>query len=187
MTTKHLRYAVLALCAILLAGCASLPAYDTDKPRLSLSKANEKELLAYGNSFVENPYLEPRTLIRGKLNEFHIVKLSLNLPEATRISIIAEAKKLDGSEAAKVYDQNTFAEFWDANTTVESTSGSEIQKKNSSISRSCIPAFSFTANAGQSEFYIPFVGRNPIPRPAKIYVQVSTGSGEPCVYTATLE
>lgn len=152
-----------------------------------LSKATEKELLTYGNSFIENPYLEPRTLIRGKLNEFYILKLSLNLPEATRISIIAEAKKLDGSEAAKVYDQNTFAEFWDAITTVESISGSEIQKKNSSISRSCIPAFSFTASAGQSEFYIPVAGRNPIPRPAKIYVQVSTGSGEPCVYTATLE
>jgi len=154
---------------------------------VSLSQASEKELLSYGNSFVENPYLEPRTLIRGKLNEFYIVKLSLNLPETSRVSIIAEAKKLDGSEAAKAYDQNTFIEFWDANTTVESTSGSEIQKKNSSITRSCIPAFSFTASAGQTEFLIPLVGKNPIPRPAKIYIQVSAGSGEPCVYTATLE
>lgn len=172
---------------MVLAGCASLPSYDANNPRVSLSKASDKELLFFGNSYVENPYLEPRTLIRGKLNEFYIVKLSLNLPEAARVSVIAEAKKLDGSEAAKVYDQNTFIEFWDANTTVESTSGSEIQKKNSSITRSCIPAFSFTASAGQTEYFIPFVGKNPIPRPAKIYVQVSTGSGEPAVYTVTLE
>ena len=177
----------LAFCSILLAGCASLPAYDTAKPHMALTAATEKELLAYGNSFVENPYLEPRTLLRGKLNEFYIVKLSLNLPEATRISVIADARKPDGSEAAKVYEQNTFIEFWDAVTAAESTAGSEIQKKNSSISRSCLPAFSFIANAGQSECYIPFVGKYPIPRPAKIYVQVSTGSGEPAVYTATLE
>ncbi|MCE1196978.1 hypothetical protein LWX53_10840, partial [bacterium] len=68
MTSKHYQYAALTLCLILLAGCASLPAYNASQPRVVLFKATEKELLTYGNSFIENPYLEPRTLIRGKLN-----------------------------------------------------------------------------------------------------------------------
>jgi len=169
----------------MIAGCATNPAFNSALPAVVIGKATEVDIGAYGRNFDENPYLEPRTLIRGKLNEFFIVKIQFNLASESRISIIAEAVSADGKQAARVYDTQGFKAYWEAN--IFKDNDTQKQRKFTSIERSCIPAMSFTQRAGQGELFIPIVGSNPIPRPAKIYVQVSASSGESVVYNYTLE
>jgi len=152
-----------------------------------ISKASDDDIKAYGRNFDENPYLEPRTLIRGKLNEFFIVKIQFNLPSESKISIIADATAKDGKEAARAYDTQGFIAFWESNIFKDEDNDAQKQRKYTSIERSCVPSMNFSQRAGQNTLYLPIVGANPIPRPAKIYVQVATSSGESVVFSYLLE
>lgn len=169
-----------------LSSCVTTETFDAALPTVAIIKASASDIARYGSTYEVNPYLEPKTLLRGKLNEFFVVKVTLNLQVSSRISIIADAVGPNGSDAAKANDRVSFTEFWnffsggDADTPA-------ARKRLNTIDLTCVPALSFTQKAGLTTYLIPFVGSNPIPRPAKMYVQVSTGSGEPVVYTATLE
>ncbi|MCE1206618.1 MAG: hypothetical protein LWX00_04350 [Spirochaetia bacterium] len=178
--------ACAAAAVILISACATKPKFNPNQPQVTMSQAIQAELRQFGPNSDTNPYIEPRTLIRGKLNEFYIVRLALNLSAETQISILAEAKGPDGTETAKAMDMYAFEAYWDSVTYREPDNDAKIQARITNIKRSCIPGFSFTANAGQSIYYIPFVGKNPIPRPSRIYVQVTVGNTEPVIYTADL-
>ena len=180
-------FIAVAIIVALFSGCASAPHYNPALPVLAVSQAQYDDIRPYGPSYESNPYMEPRTLIRGKLNEFFVVKLDFNLPVNTKITVIADATTLDGKEAAKVYDQYSFVSYWDANTTYEPDNDAKNQMRNTIISRSCIPSMSFTQRAGRSTLLMPIIGKNPIPRPAKIYVQVATSTGESVVFNYLLE
>jgi len=184
---------LVLLCAIallspftLLVSCVSTPAYDPARPQVVIAQASQAEIRKFGPSYIENPYMEPRTLLRGKLNEFFVVKVDFNLPVDSKVSILAEAKQAGGKEAARVHDSYSFIEFWDSITLIESEKGAEVQRKMTIIERSCIPAFDFVQRAGQGTLYIPFMGPNPIQRPATIYVQIVVGKGEPVIFTEKL-
>ncbi len=168
---------------MIFTGCASAPAFDASKPLVSLSQATYQDLKKFGNNNDVNPYFEPSSLIRGKLNEFFIVKLSFNLPKEAEVSIIADAVQPDGQEAAKVYTLYNFIDFWDVNTSREPNNDAKIQMRKTNIERSCVPSLQFKQGAGQNVLLLPFVGKNPIPRPAKIYVQVEVAGAEPAVFT----
>jgi hypothetical protein len=167
-------------------GCATAPAYDPARPILEISQASGEFLKGFGR-INENPYLEPKSLLRGKLNEFFVVRMDFNLPEASRIAIIAEAFSDDGKEAARAYDLYSFIEFWDYNTIRDDDNDSLRQRKITYIERSCIPSMQFNQRAGKNTLLVPFVGKNPIPRPATIYVQVAIGGGEPFIFEQRLE
>ncbi len=171
---------------VLLVSCVSAPAYDPARPKVVIAQAAQTEIQKFGTSYIENPYMEPRTLLRGKLNEFFVVKVDFNLPADSKVSILAEAKLAGGKEAARVHDLYSFIEFWDSMTLTESEKGAEVQRKMTLIERSCIPAFDFVQQAGQGTLYIPFTGPNPIQRPATIYVQIVVDKGEPVVFTERL-
>ena len=171
---------------LLLTGCASAPAFDPSRPQVVITQATQTDIRKFGTSYIDNPYMEPRTLLRGKLNEFFVVKVDFNIPADSKVSILAEAKLVGGKEAARVHDAYSFVEFWDSLTLTESEKGAEVQRKITTIERSCIPAFDFTQRAGQRTLYIPFSGPNPILRPATIYVQIVVGKGEPFTFTEKL-
>lgn len=187
MKHRHLILFIVGIVGILLSACTSAPKYRTDLPPVRISRATAENIGRYGAGFATNPYLEPRTTIRGKLNEFFIAKVELNLPAKASVSIIAEMKSADGSAAAKAYARDGFIAFWDSVTSGEPDNDYKTEKKITNISRSCVPYFEFREGAGQTTYFIPFVGKNPIPRPATVYIQVTAGQAEPCVYTFTLE
>lgn len=178
--------AIIVSCGIMIS-CATAPVYNPNLPLLVIDKAIKTDTQVYGRQFTTNPYLEPQTLLRGKLNEFYILKLQFNLPTNMLVSIITEITSKDGQEAAKAYDKNAFTDFWDINTMTYPDNDAKNQNRNTAIARSCIPAMSFTQRAGVNTLFLPIIGKNPIPRPAKIYIQVSVGSEVPYIYTATLE
>ncbi|MFA5852456.1 MAG: hypothetical protein WC820_07135 [Spirochaetales bacterium] len=189
MKSKHfiIGFAAVAMIAALFSGCASAPHYNPALPVLAVSQAQYADIRPYGPSYESNPYMEPRTLIRGKLNEFFVVKLDFNLAVDAKITVIADATTLDGKEAAKAYDQYAFVSYWDANTSYEPDNDAKAQMRNTIISRSCIPSMSFTQRAGKSTLLMPMIGKNPIPRPAKLYVQVAASTGESVVFNFLLE
>ncbi|HWR12715.1 MAG TPA: hypothetical protein VN445_12900 [Rectinemataceae bacterium] len=174
------------LSLVFLASCATLSEYNPALPKVIIAKAEPGDFSRYGQSYESNPYLEPKTLLRGKLNEFFIAKLSFNLREESRISIIADAIALDGTKAATAYDQDGFRDYWTF-VSGDSTEGKNFSKKMNTIAQTCVYSMQFTQKAGQNTMFLPMVGKNPIPRPATIYIQVSTGSGEPAVFKYTLE
>lgn len=164
---------IIVICALfIISGCASIKPFDSSLPLLTISKAEKKDLRGFGNTFDTNPYIEPSSLIRGKLNEFFVIKLEFNLPQNSRIHIIAEGNTNEGVISAKAYDMYALEDFWNSVTYRESENDAKFQLRISNIKRSCIPSFSFEQNAGQSVLFFPFIGKNPIPRPSKIYVQV---------------
>jgi len=172
--------------AMLISACATNSKFNPNQPQVTMSQAVQAELRQFGPNSDTNPYIEPRTLIRGKLNEFYIVRLALNLSSESQISILAEAKGPDGTETAKAMDMYAFEAYWDSVTYREPDNDAKIQTRIANIKRSCIPSFSFTASAGQGIYYIPFIGKNPMTRPSRIYVQVTVGNSEPIIYTADL-
>jgi len=182
-------FAVLAVVAFaaIFSSCASVPTYDSSKPPVSLTQATYQDVRKFGNNNDVNPYFEPSSLIRGKLNEFFIVKLSFNLPKEAEVSIIADATQADGQEAAKVYTLYDFIDFWDINTTRQPDNDAKIQLRKTNIERSCVPALQFKQGAGQNVLFLPFIGKNPIPRPAKMYVQVEVAGTEPAVFSYDLK
>ncbi len=177
---------IVAIALVALGSCATVNVYDPSIPSVAITRANSSDIARFGSSFEINPYLEPKTLLRGKLNEFVVMKVALNLQNDSRISVIADITTAADPKAAVANDKFAFTEYWnffsggDAETQM-------ARKRLNTLDQTCIPALSFVQKAGKYTYYIPFVGNNPIPRPAKIYVQVSTGSGEPAVYTAMLE
>jgi hypothetical protein len=184
-TRRILFLALASIIALMIAGCTTAPAFDPALPAVVLSRASAIDVGVYGRNFDENPYLEPKTLIRGKLNEFFIVKIQFNLASESRVSIIAEAVTADGKQAARVYDTQGFIAYWESN--IYKDDDVQKQRKFTSIERSCVPAMDFKQGAGQAVLYLPMVGANPIPRPAKIYVQVAISSGESIVFDYILE
>ncbi|MCE1209990.1 MAG: hypothetical protein LWX23_11040 [Spirochaetia bacterium] len=130
--------------------------------------------------------MEPRTLVRGKLNEFFIVRVDFNLPADTMVAILATATSPSGEEVARVYDIQGLKDFWWALTITDNDSGL-YDRKLTAIERSCIPSFDFKQRAGKRSLFIPFIGKNPIPRPATLSVQVVLDSGTTGQYSFTLE
>lgn len=166
--------------------CKTVPLLKNNSQVIQIEQASLQDIRAYGVSYEENPYMEPKTLIRGKLNEFFVVKITLNLPAKSAVSVLVEAKTAEGMEAARPYSRDDFIAFWN-NVIVQDDDSYKYNQKITTIRRSCIPSFDFTEGPGQTVYYIPFVGKYPISRPAKIYVQVSVaGQGEPCAYAYDL-
>ncbi|MDX9828162.1 MAG: hypothetical protein RBT73_10510 [Spirochaetia bacterium] len=161
-------------------------AYDPTLPKVVVYKADESDIRDYGKNYTENPYLEPRTLIRGKLNEFFVVKVDFNLPADDIVAIVASAKAPSGEDVAKVYDIQSLKDFW-WSVTIQDEDNGLYDRKMTAIERSCIPGFDFKQRAGKRSLYIPFIGKNPIPRPATVSVQVVLSSGYTGQFSYVLE
>ncbi len=106
-------WATFSVFSLLAISCASTPQNDPALPAIEITIASPDEIRQFGIKQGENPYLEPTSLLKGKLNEFLILKIHFNLMERSKVSIIAQSMKEDGSEAGRFYTAKDFAAFWD--------------------------------------------------------------------------
>ncbi|MHB0896688.1 MAG: hypothetical protein ACYC1A_03955 [Spirochaetales bacterium] len=180
-------WAAFSVFSLLAISCASTPQNDPALPAIEITIASPDEIRQFGIKQGENPYLEPTSLLKGKLNEFLILKIHFNLMERSKVSIIAQSMKEDGSEAGRFYTAKDFAAFWDQRDIYTEDENPYGNTKLITIQRSCLPSLDFFQNSGARDYYLPLVSSYPIPRPAKIYVQVAPSSGESVVFNYLLE
>ncbi|HEY9054098.1 MAG TPA: hypothetical protein VIO60_04695, partial [Rectinemataceae bacterium] len=173
--------------ATFLGSCASLPQYDPSLPQVSIVRATESDIRQFGKISSENPYIEPRTLLRGKTDEFFILRIDFNLPENAEITIVAKAEAPAGKKPAKAYSAPEFRDFWNARIIKDNENDALNQRKYTSIDRSCVPSFDFRQKAGRGSAFLPFASENPMPRPMLFRVEVSSSIGPGAVYEFTLE
>lgn len=136
-----------------------------------------------------NPYMDIKSILGGWQTDTTVIKISLNVPTETRVYITADMKAPNGESISLPYYRDALIDFWNQNTDTDTdiTIKKMYIEKIKNIRQSCMPSFTFMQNPGEAVYYLPFIGNHPIRKPARLYVQVSTGSGEPTVYTATLE
>lgn len=179
---------VFTAVAFVMQSCTHLPAYDSATPPVAISVANPQALYKFGKDSSTNPFMEPSSLLRGKFNEFYVIAIQLNLPKESRISIIAEMSANDGSVPASPYYREYLKEYWELYAERASTSDNVAAASKRNLIDNNVPASAiFKQAAGQTTLYLPFIGPNPIHRPANVYVQVSIDRGEPIIFEAELK
>ncbi len=166
--------------------CATTIPYSKELPEVVISHVmGEDNTLKIMRNPYTNPYIEPSTMLRGKFNEFYIIKIDFNLAQDTKIEIVAEINTINGNNAAAYpYDREQFITYWEMFANHDLIEDNlEYTKKMNTIRTTCIPSYVFMQKAGRSTMYLPFIGKNPLPRPAKVYVQVYTGAQIPFEFT----
>ncbi len=158
---------------VVLYSCASTQTYTVDKPLVEITQALPTDIRQFGSKLYENPYIEPSSLIRGKIDEFFIIKISFNLPEKAKISVFARALKPDGSNAGTFYIASKFIEYWKVRDAYTEDDNPYSNTRLATIQRSTLPAFEYYQNSGRHDYYLPLVASNPIPRPTSISVTVT--------------
>lgn len=151
--------------ALALSACVSAPPpTEVAISARLLDKAALKS--AYGSKAGENPYIEPVGLVMGQREEFAVVELKVSLPAKATVSLSAQ---LDGPEGpgAELKYRDDFHAYWSI---YEDMPGTTL--RSSKIDAVCLPSGQFESKAGTRAYYLVFVGKNPIPRPAEISVQV---------------
>jgi len=110
--------------------------------------------------------MEPDGIFMGQREEFAVVELVINLPARSTVSLGAQ---LDGPEGpgAELKLREDFHSYW---STYEDIDGAYL--RSSKIDVACPISSQFDSPAGKRTYYLVFVGKNPIPRPAVISVQV---------------
>lgn len=182
-----LKIVLLSLLVLTFQACAHIPEYDSSYPQVAISAGDSQSLLQFGKDYSTNPFLEPRSLLRGKLNEFYIIRIHFNLQEESRVSILAEMSSKDGSSVASPYYRDYLKEYWEIYAERGAASANMAASTKRNVIDNYVPVSSvFIQKAGQTDLYLPMIGPNPIPRPANIYIQVSVNRGEPVLFEAEL-
>lgn len=182
-------FILFILCVIFVfSSCATTRKFDTSLPEVKVERVNEEGILRFGSGTLINPYMDIKSFGSGWVTDTFVTKIDLNLPEDRTVYIVAEMKTLDRKiTVAEPKDVDSLTKFWEANTEKDILYAKYYNKKMTTIRYSCVPAFSFKQKAGRITYYLPFIGSHPIKRPAKIYVQVSTGKGEPVIFETIIE
>jgi hypothetical protein len=178
------------LCGILLvflSSCATSQAYDENEPVVSISHVQDSDLKKYGVNFAENPFKEPNIVFIGKLYEFYIVQISLNLRQKTQIRIEASAKAPSEASTPVPYSQADFIHFWDIVSNQGGPNPAQYERRKRTIEDTVIPDFQFIQNPGRSTYYLVFVGKRPIKRPISYDVMVVLENGESFLFSDTVE
>jgi hypothetical protein len=163
-----------------LVGCASSPPITSSSA--SLSFASPQELRAsYGYNYLTNPYLEPVSLLRGKKNEFIVLKIDLELAVPARVKFYASALSPDGKEVAELKNIELFQLYWDMQ-----AEGEGSGRRAPNLQRSYLPGFEFTARKGRNTYYAVLIGANPIPRPATVSAELNVVGLDSIVFEAEL-
>ena len=179
---------IFSLLIFILMSCVSNRAKNESVSQaLSIKKIEHNEILNIAPLIV-NPYIEPASIIRGKLYEFMIIQLDITLPTEENISVIGELKLMsDNKTVANPYYREQFIEFYNNQFQHDTYAENKYNTKMLNIiSDTCLPSSNFTQKPGAKRYYLPFIGKNPIPRPSQIYVQVTVGNSEPVIYTVDL-
>lgn len=173
--------------ALLLSNCATVPGYDQNLALAEIRPATIQEIRQFGANTNSNPYLEPSTLLRGKIYEFHILKLKLNVKEKIRISIICDVFSDPGKNASKAYTAEEFSSLWEFASVYSDDTNPAGNARSTNIQRSCLPSYEFTETPGIHEYFIPIAGRYPMTKPVNIYIQVTNAGGESYEFREVLQ
>jgi hypothetical protein len=175
------------LFGLLMGSCATSQPYDASIPVVSMSHVQESDLSKYGASFAENPFKEPNIVFIGKLYEFYIVEISLNLEQKTQIRIEASAKAPPEAGTPVPYNQEDLIHFWDIISNQGGPNPAQHERRKRTIEDTVIPDFEFSQRPGQTTYYLVFVGKRPIKRPISYDVTVVLENGESFLFSETVE
>jgi hypothetical protein len=144
---------------------------------ISIKESTSDDIKRVSADSAINPFLEPATLLRGKLNEFYTVIIDIETPEPIELDVIATM--VSGKDVyIPAYLKEDFLQFWAIYDSHDSPSETlSVTKRNNLIQKYCLPGELMQLKKGNYIFYLPFVGPNPIPKPAEIYVQISGRDG----------
>ena len=114
-------------------------------------------------------------MFRGKANEFVVLRLDLDLPAATQVSMAGSVENEAGqiiARAMSIEDMKAFWEMWQA-------SDADSSRRMATLQRSYAPGDTFAAKAGRKSYYLVISGKYPLPRPAVIKAFAIVGSLPP--------
>jgi len=167
--------------------CTTTPVYNPSLPLAIIKPASTNEIRQFGNNININPYIEPYTLLRGKLFEFYILKIIINKRDTSKIDIDCDIYVDQNNRDAKAYSIKEFAALWDSISIYSEDTNPAGNEREHNIQRSCLPSFSFIESSGIHEYFIPIAGKFPMKRPIKILIRVSDANGEQYTYEDILQ
>ena len=166
--------AVIAV-SLATAGCASTPLPQS--PTATAQVLTRTEVSYIGATRDTNPYIPQSRLVHGSPDEFVVVKLQLAMPEKILVTLGGSVQDANGTEVATLQSYQDMVSYWTDPT--EQLPFRTIQARSDTLQRWYPPSLSFEANRGRVEYDVVFKGRNPIPRPATVTVDVSFGDSAP--------
>lgn len=164
-------FTVASLCALAIS-CSSVPPPGT-QPQVSIHLLQSSDLWQYGSDAETNPFIAPNTMLKGRPNEFVVLRLDVSLAKPTELSIAADVRSADGISQATLYNLSDMQSYW--SDWGDQSSYSSRQRANT-LARYYVPKIDFVAPAGTRYYIFMLVGKYPIKRPAAVSASVIIGS-----------
>lgn len=168
---------IAVILSIMLAvSCATVGAKNEKVSTVKVSFMSQDAMKKEGGStFVENPYLVPEGMLKGKPYEFIVLKIDADLASGSVVEIQAAALNPDGKAAATLFSLDEMKSLWEAWPAAEA----DVLRRADRLERTYMPGLITKAPRGNTTWYLVFVGKNPIMRPAKVSVKAFIGAGAP--------
>ena len=99
------------------------------------------------------------------------------------VSVFCSALGPDGKEVATQRDIREMENYWYP---IGGKTEVNIEKRISMLRRSYMRSNPYAAKAGKSSFIVVLIGKNPLPRPAKVEVQVMAAGLESASFSFDL-
>ncbi len=163
---------VLALLVVFVSGCATTP---ITSPEVTVKIVPERDLARYGASFTNDPFYAPFTLIMSR-DEFVTLTVTVALPDATRVTIDGTIQDPDGKSIARLYSRDELRAYWLGR---GRQADPDMVKRLDYLDRYYVPALNFAGLKGRYQYYVTMIGKDPLPRPAKVMLAVTLGTGDP--------
>jgi hypothetical protein len=182
MKSAYITFAAFALVS-LLGSCASMPPVTERKATLALMDQASLKNATLGYSFNDNPYLEP-SKVWGKVDEFVVLKLELELPSPARVEAGVSVLDSNGSVVAEYKSHDVMEYYWSN----WPGSNDDIGERKMTLFKTYIPSLSFNGKAGRNTYYLVCLGpKYPLPRPYSVSAQVTIDGEMAAELTQTLE
>jgi len=179
---KTVGFIVALIMAITLAGCAGGPSPASTAP-VTCDLLSTREVSFLTPTRANNPYYPISGLLRGTADEFAVVRVRLDFPDATPISLDGTVTDQSDTAVALLQTYDQMVRYWDI---AEDLPARDRQIRSDALQRYYPSALSFTARKGRSEYVIVFKGKSPMPRPATVTVSVGLGDAQPQVFSFPL-
>jgi hypothetical protein len=161
---------------IALAGCMSAPkVVDPAGVDISVVKlTRDQAVMSYGGGSLKepNPYRMPGGILMGQPHELIVLRFSMVASRNAQVFVNSiTARTADGASVARYDELDEYAAY---------ISGwkSPLTERNVQIVRdSYIPGSSFKIRPGRHTYYAVLIGKNPIPRPFKVSVDIYVDEG----------
>ena len=187
MNTRKIGFAIASIAILMLVtSCASSPSSVSSEgaPAVSVRLLSGEEIKsAFGKNYETNPYMPYKGLISGAKEEFIVLKVEVPMTQNGAVSVFCSALGPDGKEVATQRDIREMENYWYP---IGGKTEVNIEKRISMLRRSYMRSNPYAAKAGKSSFIVVLIGKNPLPRPAKVEVQVMAAGLESASFSFDL-